>query len=121
MPVKKGNKLVELREDVVKGLARVFESGLRTAPDFTTFVNQLLLDVLKREQFLSEYKPFSHLTYAGGRAGSLFIKDNQRKLIAEIIYKDGLVHCNTPDSDSNCEHVRFATSLIELAKYMREK
>ena len=49
MPVKKGNKLVELREDVVKGLARVFESGLRTAPDFTTFVNQLLLDVLKRK------------------------------------------------------------------------
>ena len=117
MPVKKGNKLVQLRGDVVKGFARVFESGLRTAPDFTTFVNQLLLDVMKRERFLSQYKPFSHLTHAG----SLFIKDNQRKLIAEIIYKDGLVHCNTPNSDSNCEQMRFATSIIELAKYMREK
>ena len=30
MPVKKGNKLVELRGDVIKkGLARVYESGLR--------------------------------------------------------------------------------------------
>ena len=121
MPVKKGNKLVELREDVINGLARVYESDIRDAPSFTTFVNELLLDVMRRERFLSQYKPFSHLTYAGGRAGSLFIKDNQRNLIAEIIYKNGLLYCNTPDSDSNCEHVRFATSLIELAKYMQEK
>jgi len=121
MPIKKGNKLVELRGDVIKGLARVFESGLRTSPSFTTFINELLVDVMKRERFLSEYKPFSHLTYAGGRAGSLFIKDNQQNLIVEIIYKDGLLFCNTPDSDSNCDHVRFATSLIELAKYMQEK
>jgi len=121
MPIKKGNKLVELREDIVKGLARVYESNLRTAPNFTTFVNDLLLDVMKRERFLSQYKPFNHLTYAGGREGSLFIKDNQRNLIAEIIYKDKLLYCNTPDSDSTCEHVRFATSLIELAKYMQEK
>ena len=43
------------------------------------------------------------------------IKDNQQNLIAEIIYKDGLLYCNSPDSDSNCDHVKFATSLIELA------
>ena len=121
MPIKKGNKLVELRGDVIKGLARVYESGLRAAPSFTTFVNELLLDVMKKERFLSEYKPFSHLTYVGGRAGSIFIKDNQQNLIAEIIYKDRLLYCNTPDSDSNCEHVRFATSLIELARYLHEK
>ena len=29
MPIKKGNKLVELRGDVIKGLARVYESGLQ--------------------------------------------------------------------------------------------
>ena len=121
MPIKKGNKLVELRGDVIKGLARVYESGLRDAPSFTTFVNELLLDVMKKERFLSEYKPFSHLTYAGGRAGSLFIKDNKQNLIAEIIYKDRLLYCNSPDSDSDCDHVRFATSLIELAKYLHEK
>ena len=38
MPIKKGNKLVELRGDVIKGLASVYESGLRAAPSFTTFV-----------------------------------------------------------------------------------
>ena len=121
MPIKKGNKLVELRADVIKGLARVYGPGLQAAPSFTSFVNDLLLDVMKKERFLSEYKPFSHLTYAGDRAGSLFIKDNKQNLIAEIIYKDRLLYCNSPDSDSNCEHVRFATSLIDLAKYLHEK
>ena len=121
MPIKKGNKLVELREEVVKGLARVFQSGLQTSPDFTTFINELLLDVLRREQFLTQYKPFSHLTYAGSHQGSLFIKDKQRKLIAEIIFKDGLVYCESPDSVSDCEHTIFATSLIDVAKYLQEK
>jgi hypothetical protein len=76
---------------------------------------------VRRERFLSEFKPFKHLIYAGPHAGSLFIKDNQGKLVAEIIYKDGLVYCNTPDKDSNYEHVRFDTSLIDIAKYMQEK
>ena len=121
MPVKKGNKLVEFRAEVVNGLSEVFQLGLRAAPDFTTFVNELLLDVLRREKFLSKYKPFSHLNYAGYHAGSIFIKDTQRKLIAEIIFKDGLVYCNSPDSASDCEHARFATSLIDVAKYLQEK
>ena len=121
MPIKKGNKLVELRADVIKGLERVYKSRLQATSTYTKFVNELLLDVTKKERFLYEYKPFSHLTYAGGRAGSLFIKDSKQNLIAEIIYKDGLLYCNSPDSDSNCDHVRFATSLIELAKYLHEK
>jgi hypothetical protein len=121
MPIKKGNKLVELREEVIKGLARVYQSGIRAAPDFTTFVNDLLLDVIRREDFLSRYKPFAHLTYAGSHAGSLFVKDKQRNLIAEIIFKDGLVYCNSPDSENDCEHARFATSLIDVAKYLHDK
>ena len=96
-------------------------SGLRAAPDFTTFVNELLLDVVKKEQFLSRYKPFSHLNYAGYHAGSIFIKDKQRKLVAEIILKDGLVFCDSPDSASDCEHARFATSLIDVARYLHDK
>ena len=112
---------MELREEVVKGLVMAYGSGLRAAPDFTTFVNELLLDVVKREQFLSRYKPFSHLTYAGSHAGSLFIKDKQRKLVAEIIFKDGLVFCDSPDPASDCEHARFATSLIDVAKYLHDK
>ena len=109
MPIKKGNKLVELRAEIVKGLTTVFQSGVRAAPDFTTFVNELLLDVLRKEEFLSKYKPFSHLNYAGYHAGSIFIKDKQRKLVAEIILKDGLVFCDSPDSASDCDHARFAT------------
>ena len=121
MPIKRGNKLVELREEVVKGLERSYQLGLRTAPDFTGFVNDLLLDVIRREEFLAKYKPFSHLNYAGSHRGSIFIKDTQRNLISEIIYKDELLYCNSPDSTSDCEHTRFATSLIDVAKYMQEK
>jgi len=89
VPIKRGNKLVELRE-VVKGLERAYQMGLRTAPDFTSFVNALLLDVIRREEFLAKYKPFSHLNYAGSHGSSIFIKDTQRNIIAEIIFKDQL-------------------------------
>lgn len=121
MPVKKGNKLVEIRAEVIKGLMTTFGAGLRTAPDFTTFVNELLLDVVRKERFLSQYKPFSHLTYAGAHGGNIFIKDSQRKLVACMIFKDGLVFCESPDSVTDCEHCRFATSLIDVAKYLQEK
>jgi len=121
MPIKQGNKLVELREEVVKGLERAYQLGLRTAPDFTSFVNNLLLDVTRRGEFLAKYKPFSHLNYAGSNKDSIFIKDIQRNLISEIIYKDELLYCNTPDSTADCEHTRFATSLIDVAKYLQEK
>jgi hypothetical protein len=120
MPIKRGNKLVELRE-VIKGLERANQLGLRSAPDFTSFVNNLLLDVIKREEFLAKYKPFSHLSYAGSHAGSLFIRDTQRNVIAEIIFKDELLYCNSPDSTADCEHTRFVTSLIHVAKYLQEK
>ena len=121
MPVKKGNKLVEIKEEVIKGLVRVFGSGMRAAPDFTTFINELLVDVIRKEDFLSQYKPFSHLTYAGAHAGNILIKDKQRKLVAAIILKDGLLFCESPDAESDCDHVRFATSLIDVAKYLHDR
>jgi hypothetical protein len=121
MPVKKGNKLVELKAEVVERLTQAYDSNYRTAPDFTTFVNGLLLDVVRREVFLSRYKPFTHLTYAGPHEGSLFIKDKQRNLIAEIRLKDGMLFCESPDASHDCEHAIFATSLIDVAKYVEEK
>jgi hypothetical protein len=95
MPIKQGNKLIELRGEVVKGLEIDYQLGLRTVPD--------------------------HLNYAGIHRGSILIKDTRRNLISEIIYKDELLYCNSPDSSSECEHTRFATSLIDVAKYMQEK
>jgi hypothetical protein len=121
MPIKQGNKLIELREEVVKGLERAYQLGMRTAPDFTSFINNILFDVIRREEFLAKYKPFSHLNYAGIHRGSILIKDSQRNLISEIIYKDELLYCNSPDSSSDCDHTRFATSLIDVAKYVQEK
>jgi hypothetical protein len=39
------------KETIDKELARVYQSALRAALDFTTFVNRLLLDVVKKEGF----------------------------------------------------------------------
>ncbi|MGA8844453.1 MAG: hypothetical protein WB511_12785 [Nitrososphaeraceae archaeon] len=61
------------------------------------------------------------MTYAGSHGGSIFIKDKQRKPVAEIIFKDGLLFCESRDGDSDCDHTRFATSLIDVARYLREK
>jgi len=121
MPIKKGNKLVELRGEVVNGLTRAFKSNLRAEPNFTTFVNNLLLDVMKKERFLSQYKPFAHLSYCGDNQGSLFIKDEQRNLISELIYKDDMIYCNSPCSKFDCEHTRFGIMLIDVAKYLHDK
>jgi len=121
MPIKKGNKLVEIKAEVIKGLERVYGAGMRTAPDFTTFINELLVDVIRKEDFLTQYKPFNHLSYAGAHAGNIFIKDKERKVVADIVLKDGLLFCESPDSDTSCEHVRFAMSLIDVAKFLQRK
>jgi hypothetical protein len=121
MPVRKGNKLVELREEVINELNRTFQSSIRDAPDFTNFVNNLLLNVMKKEKFLSQYKPYAHLTYCGNHQGSVFIRDEQRNCIAELIFKDEMIYCNSPDSVFDCEHTRFGLMLIDIVKYMQEK
>jgi hypothetical protein len=71
--------------------------------------------------FQAKYEPFSHLNYLGIYRGRILVKDTQRNAIAEIIYKDELLYCNSPDSSSDCEHTRFATSLIDVSKYVQEK
>ena len=121
MPVKKGNKLVELREEVIDGLNRAFQSSIQASPGFTTFINNLLLDVLKKERFLSQYKPYAHLTYCGNHEGSVFIRDEQRNCIAELIFKEDMIYCNSPDSVFDCEHTRFGLMLIDIAKYLHDK
>ena len=120
MPIKEGNKLVEPRKEVVNELNRAFKSKIKAAPNFTTFVNNLLLDVMKRQTFLSQYKPFAHLSYCGSYPGSGYIRDEKRNLIAEIIIKDNLLYCNSPDSTFDCEHTRFGLTIIDIAKYLHD-
>jgi len=77
----------------------------------------LLLDVLKKERLLIQYKPNVHLTYCGNHEGSDFIRDEQRNCIAELIFKDDMIYCNSPDSVFDCEHTRFGLMLIDIAKH----
>ena len=48
MPIKKGNKLVELREEVVKGLVMAYGSGLRAARISLLLLMNYFLMLLKR-------------------------------------------------------------------------
>jgi hypothetical protein len=121
MPIKKGNKIVEIRGEVVNELNRAFKSKIQATPNFTTFVNNLLLDIMKRQTFLSQYKPIAHLSYCGSYHGSGYIRDEQRNLIAEIIIKDNLIYCNSPDSTFDCQHTRFGLMIIDIAKYIYDK
>ena len=57
MPIKKGNKLVELREEVVKGLVMAYGSGLRAHRISLLLLMNYFLMLLKRNNSYLDINP----------------------------------------------------------------
>ena len=113
MPIEKETKLVKLKPQVLRRLNEQFESGKRKAPDFTNFVNDLLMDFIEKDEFLKVYAP-SYSNY-GIHDNMLLIKDSKADIIAEITLRNNILHCNI-DRSTDCMHVKFALALPEVAR-----
>ncbi len=118
----KASKLVNLTPELTRRLERNWEEKKKKKPEtpakWGTFVQQLIVDTLDKEDFLSRIAPgFESL---GIHNNILFIKDSKRNGTAEIYLKDSELYCEM-DKSVDCDHIHFAWALPELAKLQLKK
>lgn len=118
MPLAKGAQNVTIRAEVFAKIKQKFqEKQQRNALDenkkIGSFVNDLLVDVLEKDEFLSIMMPY--YSPIGIHDNILFIRDERNKKVAEIYLKDHLLYCDL-DKTQDCEHIHFAYAIPEVAK-----
>lgn len=118
MPLAKGAQNITIRAEVFARLKqKLIEKQQRNALDenkkIGSFVNDLLIDVLEKDKFLSVMMPY--YSPIGIHDNTLFIKDERNKKVAEIYLKDHTLYCDL-DQTQDCEHIHFAYAIPEVAK-----
>ncbi len=113
MVLKPGEKLVVLKPTVVKKLEEYYKSGTIKAPDFTNFVNELLLMNVEKDAFLRKYAP--KLAKVAYEDNILFIKDFELDRTVEIYLRDHHLYCNL-DNSKDCVHIHYALALPEVGR-----
>jgi len=88
---------------------KALEKGLT----LQAYVNTMLNLNIEKDEFLKHYAP--HLSATVGE-DSIYVKDSKRGgRTAEIVLRDGKLVCYL-DEDSDCEHIKFAIALPEIAR-----
>jgi hypothetical protein len=118
MPLAKGAQNITIRAEVFAKLKqKLVEKQQRNALDenkkIGSFVNDLLVDVLEKDEFLSVMMPY--YSPIGIHDNVLFIRDEKNKKVAEIYLKDHMLYCDL-DQTQDCEHIHFAYAIPEVAK-----
>jgi len=118
MPLAKGAQNITIRAEVITKIKKKFiEKQQRNVLDESkkigSFVNDLLIEVLEKDEFLSIMMPYYSLI--GIQDNILFIKDEKSKKIAEVYLKDLTLYCEL-DESQDCEHIHFAYAIPEVAK-----
>jgi hypothetical protein len=116
--VRKGWVSIVLKEDLAKKINEKIESEYKEKhkkPQLSTYVQDLLWEVIESEEILRKYGPF--LEKFAVEPDKIFIKDNRLDRIAELVLKDGELYCRL-DESLNCVHIGFAWSIPEVYKAM---
>lgn len=114
MPIEAGSKLVEIKADVRTKLESYWKSGKSKAPDWKSLVNDLLQDIVNKEnEFLPTYVPY--LSKVAFEHDTLFIRDSKLGMTSEVTLRSGRLYCNLEKSN-DCIHIHFALALPEVSK-----
>jgi hypothetical protein len=117
MPRSNSAELITLRVNVVKALREKWKKELEKNPfaneHFGGFVNDLLHDVIEKDEFLKHYAPF--LSEEGCTKNTLYIKDFKENKTAEIHLNDDKLFCSLCKS-LFCIHIQFAMATPRVAK-----
>lgn len=118
MPRSNSSELVTLRVKVVKALREKWKKELEKNPfaneHFGGFVNELLYDIIEKDEFLKNYAPF--LSEEGCTKDILYIKDYKENKTAQIKLKgDNKLSCSLCKSYS-CFHIQFAMATSKISK-----
>jgi hypothetical protein len=92
--------------------ARVKAKAAEKGQNIQTYVNDLLLMNVEKDEFLKKYAP--HFSATVGEH-AIYIYDSKKDKSFEIRLKDVKPVCITEESDS-CEHIRFALAIPEVGR-----
>lgn len=117
-----GWRTVELPENLVVEIEQLMKEKHEKRPvqvPLGLFIGDLIRDSLKRAEVQEKY--FSILEDYAVEPECIYIRDNNRDVIAELRFKDGTdLYCNV-DGAKNCVHVGFAWSLPAVQKLLWNK
>jgi hypothetical protein len=117
MPRSNSAELITLRVNIVKELREKWKRERERNPfvneHFGGFVNELLHDILEKDEFLKHYAPF--LSEEGCTRDTLYIKDYKENRVTEIHFNDNKLYC-TLCTSFDCFHIQFAMATPRVAK-----
>ena len=117
MPRSNSAELITLRVNIVKELRSKWKRERERNPyineHFGGFVNELLHEILEKDEFLRHYAPF--LSEEGCTRDTLYIKDSKENKVTEIHFNEEKLRCSLCQS-STCFHVQFAMATPRVAK-----
>lgn len=122
MPRSNSAELITLRVSIVKELRNKWRRERERNPyvneHFGGFVNELLHDILEKDEFLRHYAPF--LSEEGCTRDTLYIKDFKENKTAEVRISENKLHCSLCNSFA-CFHIQFAMATPRVAKLNLER
>ena len=119
MPLSPKSKIVAIRTELTQRLMDKHTTSLKRKPtqtnqDFGGFVNDLLQEVIEKDNFLKVYAPSFQVLDIHDNV--LMLLDNHhRNKVVEVYLKDGELWCSE-DKNSTCKHVRFCFAVPEVAR-----
>ena len=118
MPLAKGSKNITIRVGLMPRLINKHQEEIRSKPHKTDrkligFVNDLLSDVLDKDEFLKHFAPY--LSIIDIVDNILYIKDSKIKHSIEIYLKNGSLYCDY-DKNFSCRHIHYAFAIPEIAR-----
>ncbi|MBA3750441.1 MAG: hypothetical protein H0X03_06030 [Nitrosopumilus sp.] len=117
MPRSNAAELITLRVNIVRELRNKWikerEKNPYTNEHFGGFVNELLHEILEKDEFLKYYAPF--LSEEGCSRETIYIKDFKENKTTEIYFNNNKLYCSLCESFS-CFHIQFAMATPRVAK-----
>ncbi len=117
---REGWRPVIIREEIYNKLQEYYQENKKHNPflTFSAWLTEYLLEVIEQDEILRRKAPA--LAYAGTDGRSIFIKDELKDRIVEVIPRSEkrVLYCLYCESD-NCIHVGFSFAIKEVAKVLK--
>jgi len=90
-------------------------SPTKTKDDFGGYVNDLLLSVIEKDEFLRIFAPA--ISVIDIYKDTIYLKENKkgRAETIEVYLKNNELYCSKDNTD-NCIHIKYAFAIPEIAK-----
>lgn len=116
MATSKNSRPVMIHKEITEKLAVKYEERIKASHkyNYSQFINDLLNEIIEKEEFVRRTMPL--LSKIGINDDVLYINDERKKTVtAEVYLRDCRLYCSL-DENENCDHVKFALTLPEVAR-----